>query len=373
MLDSFSYQVDSTSETLPLTNADAIFENVLATRQTQLFQVGTQSNNTVHLVVPLVYQQQLLGVLFLYQQGSGSSWSSEDMELIRAVAEQAALAISQAKLYQRIQLQAQQMRSELEVARQIQNSLLRQSWSDVECVRIQAHCDPAREVGGDFFEVYVHPQGDIWLAVGDVSGKGVPAALLMASAISILRRELAQEISPEPEVVMKNLNSSMSENLFTTNCFITMVLARYSPGSGQLVYANAGHIYPLVWSHRIVVQQQAEPDISVTLEPNYLKVRGVPLGILPTWQAPAGVITLNQGEIFLLVSDGITEATLIEPMCLTPSTQTSSNSMLNQSGLWQLLLQEPAPFDLKNLLAHIRERTNNVQEDDQTILSLEVL
>lgn len=373
MLESFSYQVDSAAQALPLPNADAIFENVLATRQTQLIPIGTDNNNTVHLVVPLVYQQQFLGVLFLYQQGSGSSWSSEDMQLIGAVAEQAASAISQAKLYQRIQLQAQQMRSELEVARQIQNSLLSQSWQDVECVRIQAHCDPAREVGGDFFEVFVHPQGDIWLAVGDVSGKGVPAALLMASAISILRRELAQEISPEPEVVMKNLNSSMSDNLFSTNCFITMVLARYTPTSQQLVYANAGHIYPLVWSHRMVVQQQAAPDISVNLEPNYLKVRGVPLGILPIWQAPAGVLTLNPGEIFLLLSDGITEATVIEPMCPTPSNLTSSNSMLNQSGLWQLLLQESEPFDLKNLLAHIRERTNNVQEDDQTILSLEVL
>jgi serine phosphatase RsbU (regulator of sigma subunit) len=226
--------------------------------------------------VPLIYQQQLLGVLFLYQQGSDFPWTSEDVQLIEEVSEQAALAISQAKLYQRTQLQAQQMRAELDVARQIQNNLLRQSWPDVEGVRVQAHCYPAREVGGDFFEVYVHPQGDVWLAVGDVSGKGVPAALFMASAISLLRRELAQEISPQPEVVMQNLNSAMLDNLVSTNCFITMFLARYTPASRQLVYANAGHIYPIVWSHRTVVQQQAAPEISAIVEPNYLKVRGVP-------------------------------------------------------------------------------------------------
>ncbi|HEY9797394.1 MAG TPA: SpoIIE family protein phosphatase [Leptolyngbyaceae cyanobacterium] len=386
ILESFSYQADSEAEILPIPDAEAIIQNVIESRQRQLFQNEIHGNQLVHLVVPLVCQQQLLGVLSLYQQGSGHSWMPEDIQLIEAVAEQAALAISQAKLYQRTQLQAQQMRAELEVARQIQNNLLRQSWPDVEQVRMQAHCYPAREVGGDFFEVYVHPQGDVWLAVGDVSGKGVPAALFMASAISILRRELAQEISPEPEIVMQNLNSSMSDDLFSTNCFITMVLARYTPESRQLVYANAGHIYPIVWSHRLVVQERAAPENLVTVEPNYLKVRGVPLGILTVWKASAGLLTLNPGEVFLLISDGITEATVKKVLdnsqrtvsnplaSINPqNSEHSTSSMLGSSGLWQLLLQESEPFDLTNLLVRIRECTNNVQEDDQTILSLEVL
>jgi len=372
-IESFSYQIDSIVETPLLPNAQAIFQNVLEHRQTQLLKDETDGSHLVYLVVPLLCQQKLFGVLSLYQQGSNSSWTAEDVQLIEAVSEQAALAISQAKLYQTTQLQAQQMRAELDVARQIQNNLLRQSWPDIEGVRVQAYCYPAREVGGDFFEVYVHPQGDVWLAVGDVSGKGVPAALFMASAISLLRRELAQETSPEPEVVMRNLNSTMSDNLVSTNCFITMVLARYTPASRQLVYASAGHVYPMVWSHRLVVQQQTSSEKSVTIEPDYLKVRGIPLGILSIWKAPAGVLTLNAGEIFLLISDGITEATVTEAICTTENAQSSSNSMLNQSGLWQLLLQERAPFDLRNLLANVRERTNNVQEDDQTVLSLEVL
>jgi len=372
ILESFSYQADSAAQNRALPDADSLVQNVLESRQTHYFQGETDSRYFVHLVVPLVCQQQLLAVLSLYQQGSGNSWTPEDIRLIEAVTEQAALAISQAKLYQRTQLQAQQMRAELEVARQIQNNLLRQSWPDVEEVRIQAHCYPAREVGGDFFEVYVHPQGDVWLAVGDVSGKGVPAALFMASAISILRRELAQEISPEPEVVMQNLNSIMSDDLFSTNCFITMVLARYTPASQQLVYANAGHIYPIVWSHQMLIQQQTAAVRNITVQPNYLKVRGVPLGILRLWSASAGHLKLNAGDIFLLTSDGITEATLKTTKDCTDNEQ-STSPMLNQSGLWELLLQESQPLDLTNLLARIREHTNNVQEDDQTILSLEVL
>lgn len=370
--DSFCYQADNVTELSARSDADPFVQKVLETHQTQLFKVEIDEHHGMYLVVPLICQQQAMAVLSLYQQGRDRSWTTEDIQLIEAVGEQAALAISQAKLYQRTQLQAQQMRAELEVARQIQNNLLRQSWPDVDGARVQAYCYPAREVGGDFFEVYVHPQGDVWLAVGDVSGKGVPAALFMASAISILRRELAQETSPEPEVVMKNLNSIMSDDLFSTNCFITMVLARYTPVTHKLVYANAGHIYPAVWSHRSVVQQQTKPDTEVNVEPNYLKTRGVPLGILPDWKAKAGILTLNPGEIFLLISDGITEATVKEAMN-DGSSEPCTGSMLGASGLWQLLLQEPVPFDLTHLLACIRERTTNVQEDDQTILSLEVL
>jgi serine phosphatase RsbU (regulator of sigma subunit) len=165
----------------------------------------------------------------------------------------------------------------------------------------------------------------------------------------------------------------MSDDLVSTNCFITMVLARYTPASRQLVYANAGHIYPIVWSHRLIVQQRAVSENSVAVEPNYLKVRGVPLGILATWKANAGVLTLNAGDLFLLISDGITEATVKEVNPRPQNYEQNTGAMLKQDGLWQLLLQESAPFDLTNLLDRIRERTNNVQEDDQTILSLEVL
>lgn len=334
-------------------------------RQIQLVEANAAHAYT-QLIVPLMYQQEALAILVLYKQGREHSWSTEGIHLIQGVAEQAALAISQARLYQRIQQQTVQMRAELAVARQIQMNLLRQSWSTSDSVRVQAHCHPAREVGGDFFEVYVHPQGDIWIAVGDVSGKGVPAALFMASAISLLRRELSQEVPPPPNTVLQNLNSSLSEDLVGSNCFITMVLARYSPATRELSYANAGHIYPLVWSQAaaaLASRTQVPTD-----EPNYLKVRGVPLGILPVWRAAAGDLTLHSGEVLLLTSDGITEATVTPPAL----EERSSNSMLQQAGLWQLLIQQQGRLDLGDLLARI-QACAPIQEDDQTILCLEVL
>lgn len=362
-----TWQGDPTS----LPDEAALLQTVLNNNQVQIQATGEGTQSILTLIMPLSYQQEQLALLRLYRVGQATPWSDDDMTLLQGVAEQAALALSQAKLYQRSQLQAEQMRAELAVARQIQGNLLRQSMPAMEGIRVQACCYPAREVGGDFFEVYAHPQGDIWLAVGDVSGKGVPAALFMASAISVLRRELSQECPPNPAVLMKNLNAILSEELISTNCFITMVLARYTPSSRSLVYANAGHIYPLVWSNQaIVTASEGEGP-----EPNYLKVRGVPLGILPNWKASAGTLELHPGEILLLTSDGITEATVTSLNGEDGNASAGSpltHSMLQQKGLWKLLQQERQSLDLGHLLARIRAH-NSVQEDDQTLLSLEVL
>lgn len=343
-------------------------EKVLETSHYQLTQDTTHDGNPCnYLVVPLSYQQHLLAVLTVYQCGSDRPWQEEDIQLIAGVAEQAALALSQAKLYQHLQEKQEQIRAELEVARQIQHNLLRQSLPEIKGAKLQACCYPAREVGGDFFEVFVHPKGDLWLAVGDVSGKGVPAALFMASAISVLRRELSQETPAQPNIVMENLNYALCDDLIGNNCFITLVLACYTPTTRELVYANAGHIYPLLWSRQDSVAEE---------QPNYLKARGIPLGILPKWQAKSGQLTLAPGDTLLLASDGITEATVSNKLLISENTeggvQPGSRSMLNQDGLWQLVQSEAQPLSLSHLLARI-QADNHVQEDDQTILSLEVL
>jgi serine phosphatase RsbU (regulator of sigma subunit)/FixJ family two-component response regulator len=363
--DLFSYQNPNTTSSCAF-DPSSLIEKVLETRQYQLTQDIDDGNPCHQLVVPLSYQQHLLAVLAIYQRGHDHPWQDEDIQLIAGVAEQAALALSQAKLYQRLQEKQHQIRVELEVARQIQNNLLRQSLPDIKGVKVQACCYAAREVGGDFFEVFVHPKGDLWLAVGDVSGKGVPAALFMASAISVLRRELSQETPAEPNIVMQNLNHAMCDDLIGNNCFITLVLACYSPSTKELVYANAGHIYPLLWSSPMTAAEQ----------PQYLKVRSVPLGILPNWQAQSGRLVLNPQDTLLLASDGITEAMVSNRVfnCKNAEDggQPLSRSMLNQDGLWQLLQEEPKPLSLANLLTRI-QANNPIQEDDQTILSLEVL
>ena len=361
-----SYQSpESTENNFPINKElEELLLQVVQSSETY-FEEGS-NKNSCRLIVPLIYQKDLLAVLALNQENRNNFWSSEDIEFIKSVLQQAALALSQAKLYERTRELAEQMSNELEVARQIQSNLLRQSWPDFDKFRIQACCYPAREVGGDFFEVYTHPQGEIWLALGDVSGKGVPAALFMASAISVMRRELSQENPAEPYEVMQNLNSSLSDDLISNNCFITMVLARYTPETGSLAYANAGHIYPLVWS-KTALPTTGNTDSEQV--PNFLKDRGIPLGILPIWRGKAGTVDLDSGDVFLLTSDGITEATVVQE---ATDSGVATRVMLQQEGLWKLLKQHKSQLDLNSLLAYIRA-DNQVQEDDQTILSLEVL
>jgi serine phosphatase RsbU (regulator of sigma subunit)/FixJ family two-component response regulator len=327
-----------------------LMEQCLTTCKTQI----RENNNSLEIALPLIFQQKNLAILALHRVIIDNYGYDTELQLLEAVAEQAALAMSQAKLYQKLQQQTARMCHELEVARQIQCNLLRQSWTLLDTVNIEALCHPAAEVGGDFFEVYINPKGDIWLAVGDVSGKGIPAALLMAGAICLLRRELVQEISPQPETVMRNLNQIMCDDLFSTNCFVTLFLARYTPTNHKLVYCNAGHIYPLIWSLKKL-------KLGLTTVPNYLKLRGIPLGILPIWRGESGEIILNKGDILLLISDGITEATVKE------------HSLLNQEGLWELIRSQTEVFKLDNLFKLFNQYTNKNQEDDQTMVSMEIL
>ncbi|MEO1145854.1 MAG: SpoIIE family protein phosphatase [Cyanobacteria bacterium J06638_22] len=330
-------------------------------------QVADATVPYTRLVLPLTAQKKTLALLVLYRQAGRSPWSDGDQDLLEAVAGQAALAMSQAQLYHRIQQQTEQMQAELAVARQIQSNLLRQELPQIDHARIQACCRPARAVGGDFFEVYTHPRGELWIGVGDVSGKGVPAALFMASAISVLRRELSQDSPPDPNQVMQNLNSSLMEDLVSSNCFITLALARYTPQTRELVYANAGHVYPFVWNAQTHAKEGA------IAAPNYMETRGVPLGILPTWKpvnqrSPSdNRLVLDPGSVVMLASDGVTEATLNAP----PAFQ---GEMLQTSGLWKLLCvqQREYPLDLSQTLNYIQSHSST-QEDDQTILSLEVL
>ena len=308
------------------------------------------------LAARLTYRDEPLASIALYQ--IDPTWDSSTIKLFSSIAEQATIAISQAKLHHRIQRQTEQMSSELEVARQIQHKLLHQVWPEIPGLKIQAKCQAARAVGGDFYEVFIHPQEDIWLAVGDVSGKGVPAALFMASAISLLRRELSASQSPSPEAVLANLNQALNADLVNNEHMITMVLVRYNPASRELTYANAGHIYPVVWSQQNLQQGNAKSP-----QPTYLtEGQNVPLGILPRWRAKPGHLRLSKGDALLLASDGITEALV---------TIDGQQTMLNQTGLWRLLLEQTTGLVLENLLARLNT-ANNEQHDDQTILSLEV-
>ena len=184
----------------------------------------------------------------------------------------------------------ERIEQELRVARTIQQASLPKEVPTLQGWQISPFYQPAREVGGDFFDFFELPNGRLGIVVGDATGKGVPAALVMASARSMLRA-VAQN-SESPGDVLRRVNDTLVTDI-PPNMFVTCFYAILDPNSGSLTYANAGHDLPYVHQG-----DSAEE----------LRARGMPLGLMPQMSYEEKEIVFEAGEAALLYSDGLVEA-----------------------------------------------------------------
>ena len=185
----------------------------------------------------------------------------------------------------------ERIEQELRVARRIQQALLPKEVPTLEDWEITPHYQPAREVGGDFYDFLALPNRHLGLVVGDATGKGVPAALVMAAARSMLRA-LAQS-SDSPGEVLVRVNDVLCPDI-PSGMFVTCFYGILDPESGRLSYANAGHNLPCSRRH----DGQADE----------LRARGMPLGIMPRMDYEEKETTLETGVSTLFYSDGLVEA-----------------------------------------------------------------
>jgi serine phosphatase RsbU (regulator of sigma subunit)/predicted ester cyclase len=188
-------------------------------------------------------------------------------------------------------IERERIEQELRVARRIQQASLPEKVPDLEGWQITPFYQPAREVGGDFYDFFELPEGRLGLVVGDATGKGVPAALVMASARSMLRA-VAQGTEYSPGGVLGRVNDALATDI-PANMFITCFYAILDPESGRLIYANAGHDLPYVWQNG---------------EAEELRARGMPLGLMPGMSYEQKEIVLEGGDSALFYSDGLVEA-----------------------------------------------------------------
>ena len=179
---------------------------------------------------------------------------------------------------------------ELQVARQIQQELLPEATPQLDGWQITAYYGPAREVGGDFYDFLEFPGGRLGLVVGDATGHGMPAALVMATTRGMLRAVVQSLESPGE--VLARVNEALVADV-PPNTFVTCFYAILDPKSGHLVYANAGHDLPYLW-HGGAAEE--------------LRARGMPLGLMPGMGYEEKEITLKRGEGVLFYSDGLVEA-----------------------------------------------------------------
>jgi serine phosphatase RsbU (regulator of sigma subunit)/ketosteroid isomerase-like protein len=185
----------------------------------------------------------------------------------------------------------ERVEQELHVARSIQQASLPKDVPTLVGWQITPYYQPAREVGGDFYDFLKLPKGRLGIVVGDATGKGVPAALVMASARSMLRA-LAQASDFSPGDVLRRVNDPLVADI-PANMFVTCFYAILDPESGSIIYANAGHDLPYLW-HGGDCEE--------------LKARGMPLGLMPEMGYEEKEIVFEAREAALLYSDGLVEA-----------------------------------------------------------------
>jgi serine phosphatase RsbU (regulator of sigma subunit) len=252
----------------------------------------------IKVVVPLVSQGELIGLLNLGPRLSQQEYSADDRKLLNDLATQTAPAVQVAQLVRQQQRQAQErerIEQELRVARLIQQTLLPKEVPDLEGYKLAAYYQPAREVGGDFYDFLKLDDEHLGLVVGDVTDKGVPAAIVMATTRTMLRAS-AQRLD-SPGEVLKRVNDVIVRDI-PPNMFITCLYAILNLKSGLLRYANAGHDLPYRRRRRSSEAGGAEE----------LRATGMPLGLLPGMSYEEKEIVLDRGDSVLFYSDGLVEA-----------------------------------------------------------------
>jgi steroid delta-isomerase-like uncharacterized protein len=194
--------------------------------------------------------------------------------------------------FDQLRLMRQSIAQELRVARSIQEASLPKEVPTLEGWEISPRYQPAREVGGDFYDFHFLSEGRLGVVVGDATGKGVPAALVMSTTCGMLQVTAGALDSSSPGEVLEQVNETLLARI-PQNMFVTCFYAVLEPESGTLRYANAGHDLPYL--HR---DGNAEE----------LRARGMPLGLMPKMGYEQKEIVLNSGEAALLYSDGLVEA-----------------------------------------------------------------
>lgn len=247
----------------------------------------------VKLAVPLISQGELVGLLNLGPRLSERDYSSDDLELLSRVAIQTAPAMRVAQLARKQESQARErerLEQELRVARLIQHAFLPKDLPALTGWQVAAYYQPARAVGGDFYDFISFEDGRLGIVIGDVTDKGIPAALLMTTTRSILRSVAQAQMSPGK--VLEQTNNLLCPDM-PPKMFVTCLYAILDPASGLLRYANAGHDQPY----------QRKRD-----RVDELWATGMPLGLMPNMTYEEKETLLAYGDSVLFYSDGLVEA-----------------------------------------------------------------
>lgn len=250
------------------------------------------------LLLPLNVKEKLPGFISLGPKQSEEPYSHTDLRLLQSVATQTGLALENSQLTARIAsevAQRERLNREVEIAREVQERLFPQNLPTISGLDYCGACRPALGVGGDYYDFLLLPNDRFGIAIGDVSGKGISAALLMASLQASLRGQAITETNDLAEL-MGNVNRLVYD-ASAENRYATFFYGQYEPLSRTLSYVNAGHNPPMIFRRR-------DDDWEILR----LDAGGCVVGLLPNFPYTQSSVTLQPGDLFIGFTDGISEA-----------------------------------------------------------------
>jgi serine phosphatase RsbU (regulator of sigma subunit) len=301
------------------------------------------------LIVPLIYEDRLTGVISLGRKKSGKFYRREDINLLKTLANQGAVAIENALMIEDV-IEKERMEEELNIARDLQMSMLPASCPQVEGFEIAALSEPAREVGGDFFDFIEMGEGKLGLIVGDVTGKSVSGALVMSAARSVFR--MLSEEGLNVEEIMIRANRRAKKDM-KSGMFVALLYALLDSKERSVSLCSAGQTQPIHFS-----ASAGKPSLVQTEGDTF------PIGILDEVEYKDTQLHLAPGDRLVFYTDGIVEA------------MNSESQIFGFERLLELI-KSACSMNADDLLKEIMTKVNEFvggapQSDDLTVIVISV-
>lgn len=299
------------------------------------------------MMVSLPVRDELFAAVGLFNKTG--NFTTPDIKLAQAIAGHIGAQLENAMLHQEA-MERTRLETEMDIARQVQMAILPQSIPSVEGVDIFASSTPALEVGGDFFDVINRSGTSLIFAVGDVTGKGMPAALLMSMTHTVIKSASRKMPFTHPHQVMNRLNHDLFEDFSTVGMFTTVFVGQLSSVDCTLNFTNAG--------------QSPIFHIPSGREPVLLEAQDIPIGITDVYEYSSQHLCLFPGDIFIVASDGF------------PESRNTANEMFGYERMRQSLSRScglPAREMAAQLLMDVDEFCGpHPQDDDRTIVVVKI-
>lgn len=247
------------------------------------------------LLLPMRIHQNTTAVLGLVNKQDGP-FELSFIKLLNTIIKHAETQIEKAILYEKTIQQTQtqtRLQTEMDLARSVQMNLLPSKQPTVQGLEIKGAARPALSVGGDYYDFFEQRNGDLYFTLGDVSGKGMPAAMMMAMTRSTMRNIARFWPEKSPEMILTHANGALYDDFTEVGMFVTLFVGQWSPTYKTLTFANAGHS-PVIYRPRAG-------------QATIVEATGVPIGVLPESMVKNNQISFDKGDLLVVATDGFNE------------------------------------------------------------------